>query len=111
MLVEPQFPLTTHGNVISARGTLAMCASAELAAEITARINASEMLQSMAAPEIVSGEPEPIPELVYFHDGNFYGMQSRRGQRQEFFDKWFSRRNEFPSSPADEPGWGLGAIA
>lgn len=47
---------------------------------------------------------EPIPELVYWNGeaGNFYGMVSRRGQGQTFFDKWWPRYAEFPTSPADE---------
>ncbi len=46
----------------------------------------------------------PIPELVYWNGeaGNFYGMESRRGQGQEFMDTWYPRRAEFPTSPADE---------
>lgn len=70
ILTPEDFPLLSQGPaIISARGTLAMCASAELAAEITARINASEMLRSMAAPEIVSGEPEPILSPDYEEPG------------------------------------------
>jgi hypothetical protein len=47
-----------------------------------------------------SSEREPIPELVYWdgENSNFYGVTSRRGQGQEFFDKWFPRRDEFPTT-------------
>jgi hypothetical protein len=74
ILTPDDFPLLSQGPaIISARGTLAMCASAELAAEITARINAGEMLRSMAMPETVSGEPELSPPET---DNDGWGMRT-----------------------------------
>lgn len=45
-----------------------------------------------------------IPELVYWSDegGNFYGAVSRRGQGQSFYNTWYPRRAEFPTSPHED---------
>lgn len=44
-------------------------------------------------------DQDPIPANIYYSQegGNFYDSKKRTGQGQEFMDRWFSRRNEFPA--------------
>jgi hypothetical protein len=43
----------------------------------------------------------PIPELVYWCDegGNFYHSETHKGQGVAFYQKWASRKHEFPGDP------------
>ena len=50
--------------------------------------------------EITESSMAPIPANVYWNaeHENFYGMFTRQGMGQEFFDTWFPRRDEFPKN-------------
>ena len=41
----------------------------------------------------------PIPETVYYRDGNFYSAETRLGMGDDFYGKGCRRISEFPNSP------------
>ena len=57
---------------------------------------AAAMLRDYAA--LLRERESEIPVSVEWHaeHGNFFDPVSYKGMGEEFFDKWFARRNEFP---------------
>lgn len=50
-------------------------------------------------PHVVKCEDiPPIPADVYYRDGNFYDVVTRRGRGDAFYYKWKDRAKEFPNS-------------
>lgn len=76
------------------------------AAEIDGDIHQTLDQNSEVTSEIVQAQMngDPIPPLIYWDEGtgNFWGQVSQRGQGQDFLEKWFSRRGEFPTSAVEE---------
>lgn len=47
---------------------------------------------------------EPVPPGIYWNADadNFYDMSSRKGMGTDFYDDWYRRASEFPTSPVGE---------